>query len=79
MKAKVYVTLKTGVFDPQGKTVLGSLQSLGYQTLTNVRVGKLIELQMETKSKKEAEAQLKEMCERFLANTVIEDYKIFLE
>lgn len=79
MKAKVYVTLKPGVFDPQGKTVLGSLQSLGYQALTDVRVGKLIELQIETKSKKEAEAQLKEMCERLLANTVIEDYKIFLE
>lgn len=73
MKARVYVTLKKGVLDPQGKAIQHSLDSLGYQNITEVRVGKFFEI--ETKEKI-SETQLKEMAEKLLSNLVIEDYKI---
>jgi len=74
-KAKVYVTLKSGILDPQGKAVKGSLQSLGYDEVKDVRVGKFIELQVNTQQKEVAEERIKEMCEKLLANLVIEDYQ----
>ena len=79
MKAKVYVTLKKGVLDPQGKAVLGALSTLGYGEVSDVRVGKLMELELDIASKQEAEARLKEMGEKLLANTVIEDFKVEVE
>jgi phosphoribosylformylglycinamidine synthase subunit PurS len=76
MKARVYVTLKRGILDPQGQAVLHALGSLGYSGVKDVRVGKLIELELETTSDRpKAEADLKTMGERLLANPVIEDYR----
>lgn len=79
MKAKVYVTLKKGVLDPQGKAVMGALKSMNFDEVRDVRVGKFMELEIDGKSKKEEEARLKEMCEKLLANTVIENYRIEIE
>ena len=73
MKARIYVTLKKGVLDPQGKAIQHSLGSLGYQNISEVRVGKFFEI--ETKEKI-SEEQLKEMAEKLLCNRVIEDYKV---
>ena len=75
MIAKVYITLKPGVLDPQGKAVQKSLHSLGFATINDVRVGKYIEIKFpQTLSKQEAQTQLTKMCEELLANTVIENY-----
>lgn len=79
MKAKVYVTLKKGVLDPQGKAVMGALKSMNFDEVRDVRVGKFMELEIDGKSKKEEEARLKEMCEKLLANTVIENYRVEIE
>ena len=78
MKAKVSVTLKRGILDPQGQAVLHALCSLGYAGVKDVRMGKLIELDLATNDKAGAEAEVKAMCERLLANTIIEDYRIEL-
>jgi phosphoribosylformylglycinamidine synthase PurS subunit len=75
MKARVYVTLKRGILDPQGQAVLHALGSLGYSGVKDVRVGKLSELELETSDRPKAEADLKTMGERLLANPVIEDYR----
>ena len=75
MKARVYVTLKRGILDPQGQAVLHALGSLGYSGVKDVRVGKLIELELESSDRSKAEADLKTMGERLLANPVIEDYR----
>ena len=75
MKARVYVTLKRGILDPQGQAVLHALGSLGYSGVKDVRVAKLIELELETSDRPKAEADLKTMGERLLANPVIEDYR----
>jgi len=75
MKARVYVTLKRGILDPQGQAVLHALGSLGYSGVKDVRVGKLIELELETSGRPKMEADLKTMGERLLANPVIEDYR----
>ena len=75
MKARVYVTLKRGILDPQGQAVLHALGSLGYSGVKDVRVGNLIELELETSSRPKVEADLKTMGERLLANPVIEDYR----
>ena len=75
MKARVYVTLKRGILDPQGQAVLHALGSLGYSGVKDVRVGKLIELELETSDRTKAEADLKTMGDRLLANPVIEDYR----
>lgn len=77
MNAKIYVTLKTGVLDPQGKAVKHSLETLGFKEVEDVRIGKFIELRLsDSLSKKDAEAHVRDMCEKLLANTVIESYQI---
>lgn len=78
MKARVTVTLKHGVLDPQGKAIQGALKSLGFAGVDDVRQGKLIELDLETADRAEAQTQVTDMCEKLLANTVIENYKIEL-
>jgi phosphoribosylformylglycinamidine synthase len=75
LKAKVYVTIKQNVLDPQGKAVEGALHSLGFEEVGQVRVGKYVELELQTGDRGEAEARVKAMCEKLLANTVIEDYR----
>ena len=75
MKAKVYVTLKKSVLDPQGKAVLHALSTMGFGEVKDVRVGKYIELDLGQADKSQAEQKLKTMCEKLLANTVIEDFK----
>lgn len=78
MIAKIYITLKAGVLDPQGKAVRHSLGTLGFSEVEDVRVGKYIEIKLKNMDKTMAETRLKEMCEKLLANTVIESYKISL-
>ena len=75
MKAKVYVTLRKSVFDPQGKAVQEALVHMGFGEVQNVRLGKYIELDLGAIEKTKAEEKMKVMCEKLLANTVIEDYK----
>ena len=79
MKAKVHVTLKTGVLDPQGKAIAHALGSLGFNGVESVRQGKFLELDIAETDATKARAQLDEMCKKLLANTVIEDYRIDLE
>jgi phosphoribosylformylglycinamidine synthase PurS subunit len=79
MQAKVYVTLKKGVHDPQGEAVKHTLSTMGYKDVSGVRVGKFIEVNLTDKSREEAEVVLKEICEKLLANTVIESYRYELE
>ena len=79
MKVKVYVMLKKGILDPQGKAVQQALQSLGYSGLEEVRAGKYLEINMQNRSKTVAEREIREMCEKLLANTVIEDYRFEIE
>jgi phosphoribosylformylglycinamidine synthase len=76
MKAIVNVFLKEGVLDPQGKAAHHALDSLGFEGVNDVRIGKQIVLQLDTDDRAKAEAEVKEMCETLLANTVIEDYNI---
>lgn len=76
IKARVTVTLKNGVLDPQGKAIEGALGALGFDGIGQVRQGKVFDLQLETADKAKAEADLKAMCEKLLANTVIENYSI---
>ncbi|HMU55503.1 MAG TPA: phosphoribosylformylglycinamidine synthase subunit PurS [Nitrospira sp.] len=79
MKAKVHVTLKQGILDPQGKAIEHALQSLGFQSASNVRVGKYMELDLNETDRAKAEILLKQMCEKLLANTVIEEYRYELQ
>jgi phosphoribosylformylglycinamidine synthase len=76
MKARVTVTLKSGVLDPQGKAIEGALKSLGIDGVASVRQGKLFDVELDTADKTKAEAALKDACERLLANTVIENYRV---
>jgi phosphoribosylformylglycinamidine synthase subunit PurS len=76
MKAKVKVTLKTGVLDPQGKAIEGALGSLGFAGIESVRQGKYFEIELTEKDRTKAEAQVKAMCDKLIANTVIENYAI---
>ena len=76
MKAKVHVTLKYGVLDPQGKVVGQTLKNMGIKNLNQVRQGKFFEIDMNEKDSARAETQVKEMCEKLLANQIIEDFKI---
>jgi phosphoribosylformylglycinamidine synthase subunit PurS len=78
MKAVVHVSLKSGVLDPQGKAVADTLARMGYGEVEAARVGKVIELELGGVSKADAEKRVKEMCEKLLANTVIESYRIDL-
>ena len=79
LKAKIYVTLKKGILDPQGKAVEQALATLGFQSATNVRMGKYVELDINETARDKAEADIKAMCEKLLANTVIEDYRFEVE
>lgn len=76
MKARVTVTLKNGVLDPQGKAIEGALGSLGFSGLGSVRQGKMFDIEFDEPDTTKASALLKEMCEKLLANTVIENYSI---
>ena len=75
MKAKVHVTLKQGILDPQGKAIEHALDSLVFKNAANVRVGKYMELDVNETDKTKAEAQIRQMCEKLLANTIIEEYR----
>ena len=76
MKARVFVTLKPGVLDPQGKAIEHALDSLGFAGVGSVRQGKVFDMELAETDKSKAEADLKAMCDRLLANTVIENYSI---
>ena len=75
MKAKIHVTLKAGILDPQGKAIEQALATLGYASASNVRMGKYLELDLNEKDKVKAEVEVKAMCEKLLANTIIEEYR----
>ena len=77
--ARIYVTLKPTVNDPQGLTIRGALHSLGFADVESVRAGKYLEVSLAAKSHAQAEKQLAEMCRKLLANPVIEDYRFELE
>ncbi|OGC10899.1 phosphoribosylformylglycinamidine synthase [candidate division WOR-1 bacterium RIFOXYC2_FULL_37_10] len=79
MKVKIYVTHKKGILDPQGKTVETALLSLGYKNISGVKIEKYIELEIDGKSKEEAEKQVKKMCDELLSNPIIEQYRFEVE
>ena len=79
MKAKIHVTLKQGILDPQGKAIEHALDSLGFKNAANVRVGKYMEVDVTETDKTKADAQVKQMCEKLLANTVIEEDRYELQ
>ena len=76
MKISVVVTLKPGVLDPQGKAIEGALGTLGFAGVDSVRQGKVFDLLLDHDDRAKAEAELKAMCEKLLANTVIEDFSV---
>ena len=78
IKARVTVTLKNGVLDPQGKAIEGALGALDFSGVASVRQGKVFDLELEGADRSKAEADLKAMCEKLLANTVIENYHVEL-
>jgi phosphoribosylformylglycinamidine synthase subunit PurS len=75
VKARIHVTLKQGILDPQGKAIEHALDSLGFKNAANVRVGKYLELDLKESDKAKAEVEIKQMCEKLLANTIIEEYR----
>ena len=79
MKARVFVTLKNGVLDPQGKAIGHALNNPGFDAVGEVRQGKVIDIELADKDESRARANLKDMCEKLLANTVIEKYEIELK
>jgi len=79
VKARVYVTLKSGVLDPQGKAIQHALGALGFDGVENVRQGKVIELELAASDRAAAQAEVEAMCQKLLANTVIENYAIELD
>ncbi len=79
MKARVHVTLKTGVLDPQGKAIANALDALGFAGVGEVRQGKVIDLEIAESDRDKARDSVEAMCRKLLANTVIEDYAIELE
>ncbi len=76
IKARVTVTLKNGVLDPQGKAIEHALSGLGFDGVGSVRLGKVFDLEIDGADKAKAEADLKAMCDKLLANTVIENYAV---
>jgi phosphoribosylformylglycinamidine synthase subunit PurS len=78
MRVKIFVSLKTGVLDPQGKALERSLHSLGYREVKDVRMGKYLELDVDATSTETAETRVREMCHKLLTNPVIEDYRFEL-
>ena len=79
IRAKVHVTLKSGILDPQGRTIRQSLEPLGCSHVPDVRVGRCLEIELSRDAPAQAEEQLKARCETLLANTVIEEYRYELE
>lgn len=79
MKARIHITLKNGVLDPQGKAIHHALEGLGFDGVEDVRQGKFIEIALAGDDAAAAETQVSEMCEKLLANTVIEDYSVEIE
>jgi phosphoribosylformylglycinamidine synthase len=77
--ARIYVTLKPAVNDPQGRTVLGGLKNLGYAQVAEVRVGKYLEVRVDSATRADAEALVTEMCQKLLANPVIEEFRFQVE
>lgn len=77
--ARVYVTLKPAVNDPQGLTVMGGLHSLGHETVSDVRIGKYVEIRLEMDDAEAAEEAVARMCDQLLANPVIEEFRFTLE
>jgi phosphoribosylformylglycinamidine synthase len=77
MKARIFVTLKPGVLDPQGQAIQGALGALGFEGVAAVRQGKVFDIELADSA--EAEARLDAMCAKLLANTVIEDYRVELQ
>jgi len=78
MKARVTVTLKAGILDPQGKAIEGALKSLGVEGVTSVRQGKVFDIEIKSRDRKQAEAALKAAADKLLANTVVENYDVEL-
>lgn len=78
MKARVTVTLKTGILDPQGKAIEGALRSLGIEGVASVRQGKVFDVEVATVDQARAQAMLEQACEKLLANTVVENYRVEL-
>lgn len=76
IRARITVTLKNGVLDPQGKAIEGALGALGFEGVGSVRQGKVFDVEIRSSDRVKAEADLKAMCEKLLANTVIENYSI---
>jgi phosphoribosylformylglycinamidine synthase subunit PurS len=76
MKARVTVTLKSGILDPQGKAIEGALKSLGIAGVASVRQGKVFDIEIAQSDRAAAEAMLKQAAEKLLANTVIENYRV---
>lgn len=79
LKVRVYVTLKDGILDPQGKAVKHSLHTLGYSSVEDVRIGKYIELSLSDVYGEKPDSQIKEMCNKLLANTIVEDFRYEIE
>ncbi|HEV8342472.1 MAG TPA: phosphoribosylformylglycinamidine synthase subunit PurS [Candidatus Binatia bacterium] len=75
MRVRIFVSLKEGVLDPHGKAVERSLHMLGYGEVQDVRMGKYLELSLDASSREAVETRVREMCEKLLANPVIEDYR----
>lgn len=75
MKAKIYVTLKHGIHDPQGQAIHQSLTTLGFHNVEDVRMGKLLEVDLKETDREKAEATVQSMCQKLLANPVIEDFR----
>ena len=75
MKAKIYITLKEGIHDPQGQAVQQSLHTLGFDMVQHVRMGKLLEVELQDMAQEVAEDTIKRMCQKLLANMVIEDFR----
>ena len=75
MNAKIFVTLKKSVLDPQGVAVKSALETMGYKGVLDVRLGKYLEVRMNGQDRTSAEKELKEMCDKLLANPVIEEYR----
>lgn len=79
MKARITITLKPGVLDPQGKAIEGALHALGFGAVEGVRQGKFIEIEVDESDPQRARAEIEKMCEQLLANTIIENYAYELD
>lgn len=79
MRVKIFVSFKEGVLDPQGKAIERSLHTLGYQEVRDVRIGKYLEIELDAATRKAAEERIRQMCDKLLANPVIENYRFEIE